>query len=454
MIAAERELRRRQARNRDRLPAIGDPAVAELTAIAGAPAANPAAGEQRAAVTPAERELGRAACLGHIGRHGHRISGFAIAELTEAVVAPAPQRAAAAERAGVLGAGGDPRDLAEPRHHGGLRDARIESIAKPELAVRALAPATDLAGAQDRAGMACAGGDIDDAAERSAHRLQRELDPRVRAGGERGVAPARERAAIEPCARVVPAKGELARTGHARNGDRARVGAAGGGSIPDLAVGTAAPARDATCRRGAGVAAARRDRGRGGHAQHRDRRHAYCGRTVAELAVVIEAPASRRAIGEPRTAVAIAERQLRRACERADGRRTRAIRARAIAELTIAVRAPAPHAAIGQPGTRMIITTCDLDCVLQTGDRCWYRMIGVGAVAELTFRVAAPAARDAVAVEGARMQRAERDLGRHRRVSPDLCRSDREHQSQDEPRRACHGPVATLNMNSRQCARM
>src|SRR5690348_16037418 len=93
---------------------------------------------------------------------------MSIAELSEVVAPAAADLAGVEEGAGVLAAGGEVRhsaaDVDITGGEGGLVITDVAGVAVAELAMVVQAPATHLPGAEERAGVEGAGGELDGAA--------------------------------------------------------------------------------------------------------------------------------------------------------------------------------------------------------------------------------------------------------------------------------------------------
>src|SRR5690349_16508384 len=119
---------------------------------------------------------------------------------------------------------------------------------------------------------------------------------------------------------------------------------------------------------GAAGAVARGEPGRVGHTCHRDRHVARIRRPVAELAVLVRAPALDRTVAEDRACVVRGAADRRGARQAAHLDRRLVIGPRAVAELARAVHAPAHDGAVLAQRARVLSAGGDLRDVAEVGD--------------------------------------------------------------------------------------
>src|SRR5207245_2489860 len=218
--------------------------AAERAVVVVAPALDRTGGEQRARMVEAGADRGDPAAQAADGDRRRADRRRPFAELAVVVVAPALDRAAGEQCAGVVAAGPDRGDPAAQAADGDRRGAaRPRPVA--ELAVEVLAPALDRPAGEQRARMVDAGADRADAAPEAAEGdRRRAVCPRpVAELAAAVVAPALDCPAAEQRARMVEAgadRGDPA--AQAANGNRGRAGRPR--PAAELAAAVVAPALD------------------------------------------------------------------------------------------------------------------------------------------------------------------------------------------------------------------
>ena len=284
----------------DRRRAVDIRAVAQLTHGVGAPALGRTGARHSARVVAARADRGHPARQAdHVDRR-RAVGGSAIAELTSPLVgAPALDRAAARQRAGVVAADGDRGHPAREAADVDRRQAGVFDRAVAELTIRVVAPALDRAAARQRARVAVAVGVDRDHPAGEPHDVDRRRAVVGRAVAE-----------------LTPVAPALDRADPARQADHVdRRGAVGGSAVAELTIGVVAPALDRPGgRHRTREVAAGADRDHpAGQALDADRPGAVGRRAVAELTIFVGAPALDPAGARHRTRVEVARAQrLRR----------------------------------------------------------------------------------------------------------------------------------------------
>src|SRR6266498_780104 len=193
-----RQLRdlRAQARHHGRQVRAGHAAVAQLTEAVVTPAADGVVGAQRAGEIAARRERSR---VGYAGQPGHAdnqlgqaaIAAAKVAQLAAVAGAPAEHGGAGGDRARVQVAGRDRRDLFDRRDTDGLTARRTRAVA--DLAAIVAAPAPKAVIGAHQAGVSAARAHLRDRVVRAGRRHA----PIGVAAGVVGVAPVRRRAVLD-----------------------------------------------------------------------------------------------------------------------------------------------------------------------------------------------------------------------------------------------------------------
>ena len=326
---------------------VGRRAVAELAVVVPAQALEERAGcHVRARVVVSERQQPDSAADVDSGGRGVAIDRCAVAELAVVVVAPALEERAARHVRARVGASErqQPDGAADvDRDRGG---AIVPLRAVAELAEAVVAPALEgsVAGRQVRARVVASerqqpdgAADVDRGRGGAiGRRIITELAVAV-------VAPALEERAVRQVRARVGAS-ERQQPDGAADVDRGRGGAWGRRAVAELAVAVVAPALEERAARHvrARVVVSERQQPDGAADVDRGRGVAIGRRAVAELAVAVEAPAlEERAVRHVRARVVPSERQQPDGAADVDRGRGAASDRRAVAELAVVVEAPA-----------------------------------------------------------------------------------------------------------------